>query len=119
LRCTIRCFMTSLSFFLSCCCYHLYLFSFPTRRSSDLQGNQEVGLNYSGNPFPFRQDSNFLYFTGITTPGLHLLIDVDEDKEYLVDRKSTRLNSSHVSISYAIFSLKKKNMKITIMHVII
>src|SRR5699024_11321748 len=26
-----------------------------------------------------------------------------------IDRKSTRLNSSHVSISYAVFSLKKKN----------
>src|SRR5437868_11896578 len=25
------------------------------------------------------------------------------------DRKSTRLNSSHVSISYAVFCLKKKN----------
>src|SRR5437868_10124190 len=29
-----------------------------------------------------------------------------------VDRKSTRLNSSHVSISYAVFCLKKKNKKI-------
>src|SRR5207249_9060548 len=27
------------------------------------------------------------------------------------DRKSTRLNSSHVSISYAVFCLKKKNNK--------
>src|SRR5207249_6851510 len=27
----------------------------------------------------------------------------------LRDRKSTRLNSSHVSISYAVFCLKKKN----------
>src|SRR5437870_10694486 len=28
---------------------------------------------------------------------------------YLPDRKSTRLNSSHVAISYAVFCLKKKN----------
>src|SRR4051812_49595866 len=28
-----------------------------------------------------------------------------------VDRKSTRLNSSHMSISYAVFCLKKKNRK--------
>src|SRR5438067_8890589 len=28
----------------------------------------------------------------------------------LQDRKSTRLNSSHVSISYAVFCLKKKNV---------
>src|SRR5699024_11304103 len=27
------------------------------------------------------------------------------------DRKSTRLNSSHVSISYAVFCLKKKNKR--------
>src|SRR5699024_3666156 len=30
----------------------------------------------------------------------------------LVDRKSTRLNSSHVSISYAVFCLKKKTQTI-------
>src|SRR5437868_11541047 len=29
----------------------------------------------------------------------------------LLDRKSTRLNSSHVSISYAVFCLKKKKNK--------
>src|SRR5699024_11847371 len=29
------------------------------------------------------------------------------------DRKSTRLNSSHVSISYAVFCLKKKNKRHT------
>src|SRR5438067_5164119 len=29
----------------------------------------------------------------------------------LLDRKSTRLNSSHVSISYAVFCLKKKKIK--------
>src|SRR5438874_6504057 len=28
-----------------------------------------------------------------------------------LDRKSTRLNSSHVEISYAVFCLKKKNLK--------
>src|SRR5690606_41327184 len=28
-----------------------------------------------------------------------------------LDRKSTRLNSSHVKISYAVFCLKKKNKK--------
>src|SRR5437762_9855007 len=30
--------------------------------------------------------------------------------EHLQDRKSTRLNSSHRCISYAVFCLKKKNM---------
>src|SRR5258708_26326497 len=30
---------------------------------------------------------------------------------YLPDRKSTRLNSSHQIISYAVFCLKKKNKK--------
>src|SRR5690554_7028902 len=31
-------------------------------------------------------------------------------KESKADRKSTRLNSSHVRISYAVFCLKKKNI---------
>src|SRR5699024_11296040 len=31
----------------------------------------------------------------------------------LLDRKSTRLNSSHVSISYAVFCLKKKTNLVT------
>src|SRR5690625_5550629 len=30
-----------------------------------------------------------------------------EDMELSIDRKSTRLNSSHVAISYAVFCLKK------------
>src|SRR3712207_8737875 len=30
-----------------------------------------------------------------------------------IDRKSTRLNSSHANISYAVFCLKKKNYTIT------
>src|SRR5699024_11296949 len=33
------------------------------------------------------------------------------DKFDFLDRKSTRLNSSHVSISYAVFCLKKKTNK--------
>ena len=32
-------------------------------------------------------------------------------KTYLGDRKSTRLNSSHLVISYAVFCLKKKKIK--------
>src|SRR5438128_10171872 len=31
--------------------------------------------------------------------------------ELILDRKSTRLNSSHGSISYAVFCLKKKNAR--------
>src|SRR5437868_13214350 len=34
-----------------------------------------------------------------------------EAHEHMIDRKSTRLNSSHVSISYAVFCLKKKKKK--------
>src|SRR5690606_40232692 len=32
-----------------------------------------------------------------------------EERGHTLDRKSTRLNSSHVKISYAVFCLKKKN----------
>src|SRR3712207_8594504 len=33
----------------------------------------------------------------------------EEEEEVAQDRKSTRLNSSHANISYAVFCLKKKN----------
>src|SRR5438034_4122687 len=37
---------------------------------------------------------------------LHML--ADEKADVVIDRKSTRLNSSHTVISYAVFCLKKK-----------
>src|SRR5437870_7610595 len=36
------------------------------------------------------------------------VVDLVGQNECLGDRKSTRLNSSHVAISYAVFCLKKK-----------
>src|SRR5437870_10912525 len=42
----------------------------------------------------------------------HPLITQEElSKSHTEDRKSTRLNSSHVAISYAVFCLKKKKKK--------
>src|SRR5437870_10141496 len=35
-----------------------------------------------------------------------------DDLDRLLDRKSTRLNSSHVAISYAVFCLKKKKKNV-------
>src|SRR3712207_7682809 len=38
-----------------------------------------------------------------------LVVELDQlDAEAALDRKSTRLNSSHANISYAVFCLKKK-----------
>src|SRR5207248_5684578 len=37
--------------------------------------------------------------------------EIGEEVSAAIDRKSTRLNSSHRTISYAVFCLKKKNMK--------
>src|SRR5207249_9940837 len=42
---------------------------------------------------------------------LTLLWFCSRKKNHNRDRKSTRLNSSHVSISYAVFCLKKKKKK--------
>src|SRR5690348_11831036 len=44
---------------------------------------------------------------GITIDVAYRFFSTDTRK-YIVDRKSTRLNSSHPSISYAVFCLKKK-----------
>src|SRR3712207_7335436 len=38
--------------------------------------------------------------------------DVDAGREQAQDRKSTRLNSSHANISYAVFCLKKKKKQV-------
>src|SRR5690606_41748868 len=44
-----------------------------------------------------------------STSGLNFGINPDVDRSTIPkDRKSTRLNSSHVKISYAVFCLKKK-----------
>src|SRR5699024_12085679 len=40
--------------------------------------------------------------------GAGMVVGEDLAGGALIDRKSTRLNSSHVSISYAVFCLKKK-----------
>src|SRR5690625_6200757 len=48
------------------------------------------------------------------------IVDIDQTVQSIrtaveqaerIDRKSTRLNSSHVAISYAVFCLKKKKVK--------
>src|SRR6202051_5253058 len=64
---------------------HRDLHSFPTRRSSDLRVVPESCHAWS-RPLP--------------APAQALA-------EICRDRKSTRLNSSHMSISYAVFCLKK------------
>src|SRR2546430_8893889 len=45
--------------------------------------------------------------------GAHELYHMCQDLKAEIDRKSTRLNSSHSQISYAVFCLKKKKKKIT------
>src|SRR5699024_12803733 len=91
--------------------------SFPTRRSSDLQ---EVELTRSTMQSLLENGENIqrmahrilIIFSGLHTASLsteQLKQATDMIKKEL-DRKSTRLNSSHVSISYAVFCLKKKNM---------
>src|SRR5699024_12523816 len=69
----------------------LHLRSFPTRRSSDL-------------PFAaiFINDCVMAIF--LSTMNFTNFLVFNQN----LDRKSTRLNSSHVSISYAVFCLKKK-----------
>src|SRR5436305_6897337 len=79
---------------------HPDLHSFPTRRSSDLyKANFKDG-------FPSPSLFAYLYYIN-TKATLDALDAVKGD----LDRKSTRLNSSHVRISYAVFCLKKKKIQ--------
>ena len=44
-------------------------------------GNELSPVNYTDNPYPFRQDSSFLYFFGLNCPGLAAIIDADQGTE--------------------------------------
>lgn len=46
-------------------------------------GNDEQGLNYKDNAYNYRQDSTFLYYFGISSPGLMAIIDIDDDREII------------------------------------
>jgi len=48
-----------------------------------LPGNEEVGMNYRDNVYHFRQDSTFLYYTGIDRPDLFFIVDIDNNTETL------------------------------------
>ncbi|MGD9489099.1 MAG: aminopeptidase P family protein [Calditrichaceae bacterium] len=46
-------------------------------------GNDESPMNYPDNAYTFRQDSSFLYYWGLESPGLAAVIDLDENREIL------------------------------------
>lgn len=43
-----------------------------------LIGHDDSPMNFVDNPYPFWQDSSFLYYIGLNEPGLAALLDVDE-----------------------------------------
>src|SRR5690606_41945839 len=90
--------------------------SFPTRRSSDLGGLIEslvARVRIRTVEREARQERPAgLEPVGTGARGLdgrlhggRMVLDRETER---IDRKSTRLNSSHVKISYAVFCLKKK-----------
>src|SRR5690606_40710170 len=94
---------------------HLVLRSFPTRRSSDLLDAVPLDLLAShlfGKPL-----RRAVVLRPVELDGDVALRIVPVEVQPFVgervgqDRKSTRLNSSHVKISYAVFCLKKKNWR--------
>lgn len=48
-----------------------------------LLGNEPAAMNYRGNPYPFRQDSTFLYYFGLDGPAVDGLIDLDSGEARL------------------------------------
>src|SRR5690625_7837284 len=82
------------------------LHSFPTRRSSDLL-NDDADYELTNDLFTLDLMTNEI--TKLTNgKGGYYGARFSPNGE---DRKSTRLNSSHVAISYAVFCLKKKNIQ--------
>ncbi|QJB32532.1 aminopeptidase P N-terminal domain-containing protein [Chitinophaga oryzae] len=54
-----------------------------------LPGNDDSGMNYRDNIYPFRQDSSFLYFIGLDRPGLTFVLDIDNNREILFGNEAT------------------------------
>src|SRR3712207_6853668 len=75
-------------------------------------GRLDAGGIFSFQGGTFNKTDTFQYAGGtrITRGPLKINLDIAHTK----DRKSTRLNSSHANISYAVFCLKKKKMKYNI-----
>ena len=46
-------------------------------------GNSEAPMNYPGNTYHFRQDSDFLYYFGLDLPGFTGLMDFDTGKDWI------------------------------------
>src|SRR5690606_41561663 len=94
-------------------CYgdHRDLHSFPTRRSSDLVVQREVALEgVLGRDRLHRLVRLHRALVDAARTPVQAGAEAAEARlQLLQDRKSTRLNSSHVKISYAVFCLKKKN----------
>src|SRR5690606_41700154 len=92
--------------------------SFPTRRSSDLNIQALVMpligigvlLRLSGEGLRRGALGTALAGFGLLFLGIDMLRAgfTALPSDFTLDRKSTRLNSSHVKISYAVFCLKKK-----------
>src|SRR5204862_6925297 len=76
---------------------------FPTRRSSDL-GPPDMLVRRIAIP---RQRCQTAAICGLESDG-NSASHTPDSHASSPDRKSTRLNSSHVEISYAVFCLKKK-----------
>src|SRR5437870_6474745 len=79
------------------------LFPYTTLFRSDDRAAREEIFGPVACVIPFSDEAEAVRLANDTIYGLSGSIWTRED------RKSTRLNSSHVAISYAVFCLKKKN----------
>src|SRR5437764_15484897 len=92
---------------------HPSLHSFPTRRSSDLVRDGERIA--APRPLPDHQRDELVVAERRGPMTAQFLARPIVGRQVLhLDRKSTRLNSSHRCISYAVFCLKKKNILMTV-----
>src|SRR5690606_40042579 len=94
------------------------LLSFPTRRSSDLGPvDSRSGWVMTTTFWALMSPTVVAALSGLTwrvsalLPDAHAESEATENAMAEADRKSTRLNSSHVKTSYGVFCLKKKKIQ--------
>src|SRR5262245_65205488 len=84
---------------------------FRTRRSMDREQLRALEDKHILGVLQRQKELGFKIFTDGELRRHNFMSDFNEAVEGLEDRKSTRLNSSHLGISYAVFCLKKKKKK--------
>src|SRR5438445_8136030 len=82
------------------------------RSQSGIPQGQTIIIRYSTQKYDLKRSQSGIPHGQMTSKDHNPVFHMDKQPQKIIirDRKSTRLNSSHANISYAVFCLKKKKI---------